>query len=55
MNVQSRCRECRPEALFFIDDREENVLAARALGIHAHQFKSEAGLILALREAGIDF
>ena len=44
----------RPEALFFVDDREENVQAARELGILAHQFRSEAGLIAALRDAGID-
>ena len=42
------------EALFFIDDREENVLAARALGIHAHQFISEKELLAALRDAGVD-
>jgi glucose-1-phosphatase len=42
------------EALFFIDDREENVIAARQLGIHAHQFKSEASLVLALQSAGIE-
>ena len=28
------------EALFFIDDRDENIIAARQLGIKAHQFKS---------------
>jgi putative hydrolase of the HAD superfamily len=42
------------EALFFIDDREENIVAARRLGIHTHQFKSEAKLIAALQAAGID-
>ena len=44
----------RPEALFFVDDREENVQGARELGIPAHQFKTEAGLIAALRDSGID-
>jgi HAD superfamily hydrolase (TIGR01509 family) len=42
------------EALFFTDDREENILAARQLGMHAHQFKSEAGLVSALQDAGIE-
>ncbi len=42
------------EELFFIDDREENVLAARALGMNAHQFVSEKDLILALRDVGVD-
>lgn len=42
------------EALFFIDDREENIVAARQLGMNAHQFKSETGLILALQDAGIE-
>ncbi len=44
----------RPEELFFIDDREENVLAAQQLGIRAHQFTSEPRLIEALREARIE-
>jgi putative hydrolase of the HAD superfamily len=43
-----------PGALFFTDDREENVLAARQFGMHAHQFVSERSLIQALRDAGID-
>jgi glucose-1-phosphatase len=41
------------EALFFTDDREENIYAARQLGIQAHQFVSEPRLIEALREAGV--
>jgi FMN phosphatase YigB (HAD superfamily) len=42
------------ETLFFVDDREENVLAAGQLGIKTHQFESEAGLLVALQEAGIE-
>jgi FMN phosphatase YigB (HAD superfamily) len=43
-----------PETLFFIDDREENIAAARQLGIKTHQFESEAGLVAALQNAGIE-
>jgi len=43
----------RPEKHFFIDDRQENVLAARQLGIHTHQFMSEAGLVSALKGASV--
>jgi HAD superfamily hydrolase (TIGR01509 family) len=42
------------EALFFIDDRSENIVAARQLGIKAHQFKSETSLVVALQNAGIE-
>jgi glucose-1-phosphatase len=42
------------ESLFFTDDREENILAARQLGMCAHQFSSEAKLIEALQAAGIE-
>lgn len=42
------------QTLFFTDDREENILAARRLGIHAHQFVSESKLIEALHEAGVE-
>jgi len=42
------------EALFFTDDREENVWGARQFGIQAHQFKSVPGLVDALREHGVD-
>jgi len=45
---------CSPEALFFTDDRAENVHAAKRLGIHAHQFVSESRLIKALRKAGVE-
>src|SRR5262245_11667220 len=43
-----------PESLFFTDDREENILAARKLGMQAHQFESETGLISSLNDAGIE-
>jgi putative hydrolase of the HAD superfamily len=41
------------EALFFTDDREENILAARKLGIHGHQFQGQANLLQALQDAGV--
>ena len=40
--------------LFFTDDREENILAAADLGMHAHQFKSESQLVSALQQAGVE-
>ena len=46
--------ECVPEAIFFTDDREENVLAATQLGIRGHQFKSQSSLIAALEAAGVE-
>jgi putative hydrolase of the HAD superfamily len=49
-----RAAGCPPESLFFTDDREENVAAAEALGIRAHRFESEARLIQALQDAGIE-
>jgi glucose-1-phosphatase len=42
------------EALFFTDDREENVAGARELGMRVHQFISVDGLLAALREHGVD-
>jgi putative hydrolase of the HAD superfamily len=42
------------EALFFTDDREENISAATELGINAHQFKSESELVAALQQAGVE-
>lgn len=44
----------RPDTLFFTDDREENILAARDLGIHAHQFRTERMLIAALQAAKVE-
>jgi len=43
-----------PEALFFTDDREENIVAARQLGMHAHQFKTELQLMDALQQVGVE-
>jgi FMN phosphatase YigB (HAD superfamily) len=40
-------------SLFFTDDREENVLGARVMGMQAHQFRSEPELIDALSAAGV--
>jgi putative hydrolase of the HAD superfamily len=42
------------EALFFTDDREENIQGARQLGIRTHRFRSEEGLVVALQDAGVD-
>jgi FMN phosphatase YigB (HAD superfamily) len=43
-----------PEALFFTDDREENIEAALQLGIRAHLFRSVSGLVDALGEHGVE-
>ena len=43
-----------PGALFFTDDRIENVESARALGIQAHHFHSLSGLVTSLKECGVD-
>jgi putative hydrolase of the HAD superfamily len=42
-----------PEALFFTDDRVENVASAAELGIRTHQFHSLEGLVKALQEWGV--
>lgn len=43
-----------PSATVFIDDREENVRAARELGIHAVQYEDEASVVGSLRALGLD-
>jgi putative hydrolase of the HAD superfamily len=43
-----------PEALFFTDDREENIVAANELGMRAHQFRSQAQLVNALQRVGVE-
>jgi HAD superfamily hydrolase (TIGR01509 family) len=43
-----------PEALFFTDDRPENVESAARLGIRAHQFKTVSGLVNSLRNHGVE-
>src|SRR5262249_1121869 len=43
-----------PEALFFTDDREENIVAANGLGMRGHQFRSQGQLVDALRHVGVE-
>ena len=43
-----------PEALFFTDDREENIESAAALGIRTHQFHSVLKLVKALQSNGVE-
>ena len=43
-----------PEALFFTDDREENIQTAREMGIRTHQFRSLSGLVEALKNHDVD-
>jgi 2-haloacid dehalogenase len=43
----------KPEEAFFIDDRLENVQAARALGIRSHHFENAHALRLELRALGL--
>ena len=42
-----------PEAAFFADDREENVAAANAAGIHGLLFTTEAQLLADIRALGV--
>ena len=39
--------------VFFVDDRLENVEAARAIGMQAHQFKTADDLEVAMKSAGL--
>jgi 2-haloacid dehalogenase len=43
----------RAEDLFFIDDHEPNIIAARSYGIAAHHFRDAAGLRRALVDHGL--
>ena len=43
----------RPEEAVFVDDREENVQAARALGIHGIRYRSREQVFAELRTLGI--
>jgi glucose-1-phosphatase len=43
------------DKLFFTDDREENIVAAREMGIEAHRFVSEERLVETLKNLGIHF
>ncbi len=44
----------KPESVLFIDDREENVNAARHLGIDSHLFKNPGGLVDFLGAYGVE-
>jgi epoxide hydrolase-like predicted phosphatase len=43
----------RPEAAFFVDDLEENVVAARGVGMHGILFKDAAQLMDEVRALGV--
>ena len=43
-----------PEEIIFIDNREENLIPAKNLGIKTHLFKSKKLLVNWLREKGIE-
>jgi len=43
-----------PGALFFTDDREENIRAAEDFGIRAHRFTTVSRLVAALRFHGVE-
>ena len=45
---------CPAKALFFTDDREENIVAARRFGMQVHQFQTESKLVEALQQAGVE-
>jgi putative hydrolase of the HAD superfamily len=46
--------EVDPTTAVFIDDRRENVEAARALGLHTSEYRDEATLISELTPLGLD-
>jgi hypothetical protein len=57
-HIYRRCLEAlglgdRPEAAFFVDDVEENVAAARAVGIHGIVFTSARQLAADVRRLGV--
>jgi putative hydrolase of the HAD superfamily len=41
------------EEILFIDDREENIAAARSVGMTALQYSDHAAFVLAMRDAGL--
>jgi putative hydrolase of the HAD superfamily len=43
----------RPEEILFVDDREENVAGARAVGMVAIQYGEHRAFVAAMREAGL--
>ncbi|MFA6507130.1 MAG: HAD family phosphatase [Treponemataceae bacterium] len=45
-----RTESCAPQDAFFVDDHEENVLAAEALGLRVHRFVDSALLAESLHE-----
>ena len=49
----SRMENPDPGEVLFVDDREDNVDAARALGFAAHHFDTASGLEAALEEHGL--
>lgn len=44
----------QPASTFFVDDRDDNVLAARSLGIDAERYRSPNDLAAALQARGFD-
>lgn len=47
--------EARPEQSVFIDDREQNLVPARALGMHTIHYRTAAQLSSELRDLGVKF
>jgi len=46
--------ECRPEEIFFVDDREENVQGALEAGYDAVLYTTAESLVAALRQRGVN-